>query len=294
MVKRQINLDPKLLTNPDKILFPKSKITKKELADYYSSVAHLMLPFTQNRLLTMQRFPDGITGEGFYQKNIGDYFPDWIDYAPIKNADGSTTNYVIANNPETFTYLAYQAVITFHLWLSKADKIMYPDKIVIDLDPGKNTTFEMVKKYALIVHDTFAQRGITTFVMTTGSKGIHVVAPIIRRYTFDQVHEYTHNLARELVKQYPDSLTLEIRKDKRKGKLFVDYIRNTFGQTSVAPYSVRPIEDAPVATPVTWDEVADKKLTAQSYTIRNVEKRLEKHHDVWKNYYTTKNSLKIT
>lgn len=294
MTKKQIILDQKLLTNPDKILFPTSKITKKELADYYASVAHLMLPFTQNRLLTMQRFPDGITGEGFYQKNIGDYFPDWIDYAPIKNADGSTTNYVIANNPKTFVYLAYQAVITFHLWLSKADKIMYPDKIVFDLDPGTNTTFELVKKYALIVRDTFAQRGITTFAMTTGSKGIHVVAPLVRRYTFDHVHEYTHNLARELVKQYPEELTLEIRKDKREGKLFVDYIRNTFGQTSVAPYSVRPIEGAPVATPVTWDEVADKKLTAQSYTIRNIQKRLKKHHDVWKAYHTTKNSLKVT
>lgn len=254
MAKNQINLDPQLLTNPDKILFPVSKITKKELADYYASVAHLMLPFTQNRLLTMQRFPDGITGEGFYQKNIGDYFPDWIDYAPIKNADGSTTNYVIANNKETFIYLAYQAATTFHLWLSKTDKIMYPDKIVIDLDPGTNTTFDLVKKYALIVRDSFAQRGITTFAMTTGSKGIHVVAPLIRRYTFDQVHHYTHDLARDLVKKYPNELTLEIRKDKREGKLFVDYLRNTFGATSVAPYSVRPIEGAPIATPVTWDE----------------------------------------
>lgn len=294
MAKNQINLDQKLLTNPDKILFPVSKITKKELADYYASVAHLMLPFTQKRLLTMQRFPDGITGEGFYQKNIGDYFPDWIDYVPIKNSDGSTTNYVIADNKETFIYLAYQAVITFHLWLSKADKIMYPDKIVIDLDPGKNTTFDLVKKYALIVRDSFAQRGITTFAMTTGSKGIHVVAPLIRRYTFDQVHEYTHDLARDLVKKYPNELTLEIRKDKREGKLFVDYLRNTFGATSVAPYSVRPIEGASIATPVTWDEVANKKLAAQSYNIHNIHKRLTTVHDVWSNYYTTKNSLKET
>lgn len=291
MTKKTIGLDPKLLTNPDKILFPQSKITKKELADYYASVAHLMLPFMQNRLLTMQRFPDGITGEGFYQKNIGDYFPDWIDYAPIKNNNGSITNYVIANNTETLIYLAYQAVITFHLWLSKADKIMYPDKIVIDLDPGENTSFETVKKYALIVRDALEERGITTFAMTTGSKGIHVVAPLVRRYTFDQVHEYTHELARELVKKYPDELTLEIRKDKREGKLFVDYLRNTLGATSVAPYSVRPIEGAPVATPVTWDEVEDKKLAAQSYNIKNIHQRLKTHKNVWKNYQTTKNHI---
>ena len=258
--KAAITLDPKLLPHPDKILFAHDKITKKELADYYASVAHLMLPFIRDRFFTTMRFTGGTGSKGFYQKNIGTYFPDWIERQCVKNNNGTKTAYGIANHKETLVYLAYQDMISLNTWLSKRDKIMYPDRMIFDLDPSPTTSFEMVKKWALTFKDELAKRGIITFALLTGSKGIHVIAPLERRYTFDQVHQYAKAFAKTMVKKYPQDLTIELKKEKRGSKLFIDYLRNTYGATSIAPYSVRPLDGAPGSTPVNWPSYAIKDL----------------------------------
>lgn len=291
-MRKKITLDPKLLTNPDKILFPRDGITKKDLGDYYNAIAPYMLPYLGEHPVTMMRYPNGIDGEGFYQKDIPDYFPEWIDRVAVINSDGSKTTYVLCQNEETLVYLAYQACITVHTWLSCADKLRYPDKMVFDLDPGEDTTFDMIRATALLIKKILDDRGLISFAMTTGSRGIHVVAPLKRSKDFDFVHKYSHDIAQELASQYPNELTTAIRKNERRGRMFIDAMRNTYSHLSVAPYSVRAKDGAPIATPLTWKEVHDPKLDPQKYTIKNIFKRLKKVGDVWDGYSKTKNIIR--
>lgn len=287
-----VNLSPKEITNPDKIFFPEENITKYDVVAYYKRIAPYMLPFLKNRPLTQLRYPNGITGESFYQKEVGSYYPEWIDRILIHNQDGTTTTYVVCQNRKTLVYLANQACLTPHIWLSKRDKLDYPDKVIFDLDPGEKTTFDTVKKTALLFKKILEQHKIISFPMTTGSRGIHVVIPIKRELNFDKIRAKAHKLAQEVAASWPEELTVNIRKEERKGRLFIDWLRNSFGQTSVAPYAIRAVPTAAVATPVTWDEVAGKKLQARTYTIKNIHKRVEEMGDVWTGYNRVKNSFK--
>lgn len=291
-MKKKIVLDPKLLTHPDKVLFPKDGITKKELGDYYGSVAPYMLPFLELHPVTMMRYPNGIDHEGFYQKDIPEYFPSWIERVSVTNQNGTKTTYVLCEHKETLIYLAYQACVTIHTMLSSADKLHYPDKMVFDLDPGEKTTFDMIRATAIIIKKELEKLNLTSFPMTTGSRGIHVVVPLKRTKNFDFVHTYSHDLATALAEKYPEYLTVSIRKEDRAGRLFIDAMRNTYGHLAVAPYAVRAHPGTPIATPITWDEVHDKKLSPQSYTIKNIFKRLDKVGDVWPGYKKTKNTLR--
>ncbi len=269
------------LSNEDKVLFPKYKITKGDLVAYYHDIAHIMVPYMKDRLITMQRFPEGIQHEGFFQKDAGDYFPDWIKTRRVKKQEGGAVDYVLCNNAATLVYLANQACITPHIWLSRSDILDYPDRMIFDLDPsGKD--FGDVREAALEIKDFLEDLGLPSFVMTTGSRGLHVVVPLKRKDDFDTVREFARDVASYMAENDPDHLTVEVRKDKRHGRVFVDYLRNAFGQTGVAPYAVRPIEGAPVATPLFWKEVESAHLTPQKYTINNVLEKLKKEGDPWK------------
>lgn len=270
------------LTNEDRILFPKSKIIKSDLIDYYYKVASIMVPHMQNRAITMVRYPNGIDKEGFYQKDMPDYFPDWIKGKTVKKSEGGSTTYVVCNNAATLVYLANQACITPHLWLSKIDKLNYPDKMIFDIDPpppGKN--FALVRHIALRLKSILEDLGLVPFVKTTGSKGLHVVVPIKRTAPFDTVRAFAQEISQVLVNDDPKHLTLEVRKEKRQGRVFLDTLRNAYAQTAVAPYAVRPKEKAPIATPISWDEVEDPKLASQRYNINNIFKYLDKRGDLW-------------
>ncbi len=275
------------LTNTNKILFPKSKITKGELIDYYAAIAPIMVPYMKDRAVTMVRFPNGIDEKGFYQKNMPDYFPDWIKGKKIKKSEGGVVNHVVCNNAATLVYLANQACITPHLWLSKIDKLRYPDKLIFDIDPpppSKNFTskdFTLVRHIALRLKDILEAIDLVPFVKTTGSKGLHVVVPIKRTADFKTVRAFAVQISQILVDDDPKHLTLELRKEKRRGRVFLDTLRNAYAQTAVAPYAVRPKEKAPIATPISWDEVKDAKLVSQRYTIKNIFAYLDKHGDIW-------------
>ncbi len=286
-------LDAKWMTNKTKILFPGDGITKQDLASYYQRIAPLMLPLMKGHPVAMLRYPDGIKGESFYQKNTPDYFPDWIKRAPITNRDGSVTSYVLCQNVETLVYLAYQACITPHLWLSRADKLNYPDRMIFDLDPGEKTTFETIKKTALLIKGLLDELGFIAFPMTTGSRGIHVTVPLRRTRNFAFVHTYSHGIAAYLASKHPDMLTVDIRKEAREGRLFIDAMRNTYGHLAVSPYGVRGLPKAPIATPITWQEVSsDTKLQSQSYNISNIFERIQSVGNVWEDFFKVKNIIK--
>lgn len=270
-------------SHEDTILFPADKITKGDLIRYYADIAPIMLPHVQNRPISMQRFPSGIEEENFYQKDAPDYFPSWIRRQTIKKQDGHV-DYVVVNNAPTLAYLANQACIVIHTLLSKIDKIDKPDRIIFDLDPSY-PDFNLIRKAARIFHDFLEDIGLGSFVMTTGSRGVHIVVPIIRRYTFDETKSFAQDIGSLFVIQHPEMFTMEIRKEKRGKCIFIDTLRNAFGQTGVAPYSVRAKKHAPIATPLFWDEIDSTALKADLYTIKNIHKRLEKIGDPWESIH---------
>jgi bifunctional non-homologous end joining protein LigD len=278
------------VSNVDKTLFLPSLVTKGDLISYYCKIAQFMLPFTKNHPLTMVRYPNGIKKEGFYQKDAPEYFPKWIERIRIPKSEGGKTNYAIANSADTLAYLANQGCITPHLWLSRTDKLDYPDRMIFDLDPGKQP-FTVVQETALALKKIFDQLELISFAMTTGSQGIHVYVPLNRRANFDTVRGFAQDVARLLIEQNPKVLTMEVRKNKRRGRLFIDTLRNSFGATAAAPYSVRPKPGAPIATPLSWNEVGSKSLTPQKYTIDTLFDRLKKKGDVWAGYHKSAQSL---
>jgi bifunctional non-homologous end joining protein LigD len=184
-----------------------------------------------------------------------------------------------------------QGLVTPHIWLSRADKLHRPDKLIFDLDPP-GSDFEPVRAAAQALHDLLPELGLAPFVMTTGSRGAHVVAPLDRSADFDVVRSFAKDVSQVLAQRYPDRLTVETRKAKRQGRLFLDTLRNAYGQNSVAPYGVRAKPGAPVATPIDWDELSDPDLHSQSYTVKNIFRRLGQKEDPWKGYMRHARSLR--
>ncbi len=268
------------LSNQEKVLFPKSKITKGDLVDYYERIAPVMLPYMKDRPVTMHRYPDGISKEGFYQKDAADYFPDYITIQPVARSTGATVDYPVVNNAASLVYLANLACITPHLWLSKIDKLNYPDRMIFDFDPSPGVPFSAVRAAAVSARKLLEDLGLPTFLMTTGSRGVHVVVPLQRRYLFDEVREFAKEVAQLLVDREPKKLTLEMRKAKRGKRIFIDTLRNAWGATAVAPYAVRAKPGAPVATPISWAELS--KVTPTQYTIKNIFQRIARVKDPWK------------
>lgn len=258
------------ITHPEKILFPKSKITKLQLVNYYLKIADKILPHLKDRPLTQVRCPDGILGDCFFQKNTPDYYPEWIERIPIEKQDKSIIEYVNCKDIATLIFLINQNCITPHTWLSKLPDLNRPDKIIFDLDPGEGATFTQIRETALKLNDLIKKEKLTSKPMVTGSKGIHVIIPIEPNLLFDEAKNFAKDLAQKLVDHYPEHLTLDVRKEKRKDKIFIDYLRNAWGATSVVPYGVRPRENAPVATPITWKDVEKKTLKPDQFNIFNI------------------------
>ncbi len=268
------------ITHPDKVLFPGDGITKGDLAAYYEQVCEWMLPHVKNRPVSMQRFPGGIDGKGFFHKDIPDYFPAWIRRVEVPKANGTVTH-VITTDASTLVYLVGQNTITPHVWLSRADRVWQPDRMVIDLDPPPGSDFAAVRRAARHTGDLLRELGFTPFAQVTGSKGIHVWTPLRRRARHDEVRAFAGDLGRVLAERHPDDLTTEFRKAKRDGRILVDTARNTYAQTAVPPYAVRPRPGAPVATPIEWEELSDSKLRPDRWTVTNVLRRLRSKGDPW-------------
>lgn len=267
-------------SNEDKVFFPDAEITKGDLMDYYDAVSEHMLPWLRDRPLVMQRFPDGIEAEGFYHKQVAEHFPDWIDTVTVGKADGGRQELVVANNKATLVYLANLGCVTLHPWLCRTDRLERPDQLVVDLDPPSGGSFDAVRDAARACRELCDELELPTFVKTTGSKGLHVLVPLDRRADFDAVRDFARQAMELLAARRPDALTVEVRKNKRKGRVFLDVARNAYAQTAVAPYSVRPLPGAPVATPLAWDEIG--RVEARSFTVKNLFRRLGRIDDPWK------------
>jgi bifunctional non-homologous end joining protein LigD len=267
------------LTNPDKVLFPDVGVTKSDLVTYYRDVAGVMVPHIRGHPLMLQRCPDGIRGECFYQKHASAYFPDWIATVDAPK-EGGVVHHVVCNDEATLAYLAGQACIGFHSWLSRADRLERPDRIIFDFDPSGHD-FDDVRSGAKSTARLLEQLGLEPFVATTGSRGLHVVAPIERRSSFDEVRAFARRAAELLAAADPEHLTVEARKQARRGRVLIDIMRNGYAQTAIAPYSVRVLPGAPVATPLSWPELDDRRLGPQRFGVANVRQRLAAHGDPW-------------
>ena len=259
------------ISHPDRIIFPKKEITKGDMASYYEKVAEQMLPYLKDRPLTLQRFPGGIGESGFYQKSISDYFPDYIKTVEVETEEGSNTQ-ILCNDKKSLLYLVNQGTVSFHIWLSRKDKIRQPDKVVFDLDPPEDS-FDKVKEAAKVVRNYLKKHKRDPQVMTTGQSGVHLYYSVRRGKDFDEIKKEARKVAEDVTKLRPDLLTTKIRKDQREGKIFVDYLRNAYAQTAICPFSLRPNEEAGIATPIEWDELS-KLENASFYNIDNIFKRL--------------------
>jgi bifunctional non-homologous end joining protein LigD len=268
------------ITNPDKILFPKTRITKAQLVNYYYRIAPLMVPHVKNHPVTMDRFPQGIDHETFYQKDAPEYFPSFIKRQAVKKNDGGIVHYPLITKDADIVYLANYVCVP-HIWLSRVPKLNYPDRMIFDLDPSPGVSFSQVKWAAVIIKKLLEQVGLPPFVMTTGSYGLHVVVPLKPTMLFDEVRQIAFEIAQCLVERYPDKLTLEVRKSVREKRVFIDTLRNAWSATSVVPYGVRALEGAPIATPITWAELA-RLSSSQHYTIATIFQRIARRGDIWK------------
>jgi bifunctional non-homologous end joining protein LigD len=256
------------LSNEQKVLFPDDGITKGDLVDYYERASERMLPHVKSRPLVLQRFPNGIASFGFYQKQTSDYFPDWIRKVRVKK-QGGEQDLVVCDNAATLVYLANQAAIVLHPWLSRIDRIDFPDLFVIDLDPPTGE-FAQARSAALRCKRLLDELEFPAFLKTTGSKGLHVVFPLAGREDFNSVRQIARTLTDVLAARHPDELTTEHRKNKRAGRVYLDIARNAYAQTAVAPYSVRALPGAPVSAPIEWAEIGRRGFHSRFYTIRNV------------------------
>jgi bifunctional non-homologous end joining protein LigD len=266
------------LSNPDRIVFPDVGITKREVIEYYRTVADVMVPELEGRPLSIERFTKSVDAGGFFQKHWQKHYPDWLDSADIPGK--TRVIYPVVNNQAGLVYLANQGGVAFHIWTSRKDTPHNPDLIVFDLDPPDGG-FPMVRQVALLLRDVLEEIGLSAFAKTTGSKGLHVVAPLDGKAAFEDVHALCGEMAKLMTDRHPDVVTTEFYKKDRKGRLFFDTLRNAQGATFVAPYSLRGRPRAPVSAPVTWDEVEDKKLKPDGFTLRDVPARLDRINDPW-------------
>jgi bifunctional non-homologous end joining protein LigD len=265
-------------SNEDKVLFPRAGITKGDLMDYYDAIASRILPWLRHRPLVLERFPDGIEEEGFYQKQVAGHFPDWISTVRVEKSGGETQELVVCDKKAALVFLANLGCVALHPWLCRTDRLDRPDQLVVDLDPPGDD-FASVRDAARACRGLLHELELPSFVKTTGSKGVHIVVPLDREEGFDAVRDFARDAMEVLAARLPDVLTTELRKHQRRGRIFLDIARNAHAQTAVAPYAVRPLPGAPVATPLDWDEL--ERVDARSFTTRNIPRRLARRGDPW-------------
>jgi bifunctional non-homologous end joining protein LigD len=262
-------------SNLDKIFWPEEHYTKGDLIEYYRSMAPWLLPYLKDRPVVLTRYPDGINGKSFYQKDAPGFVPDWIQTIPIWSEDTKRDiQYFVCNDVETLVYLVNLGTIPLHIWMSRIDDLTRPDWCLIDLDP-KDAPFEHVITLAKTMRKLCEQVEMPAFIKTTGKSGLHIMLPLGRQMTYDQCLQFAMLFARLVTDRHPDIATTQRTISKREGKVYVDAFQNRAGQLMVSAYSVRPSPGAPVSMPIEWDEV-NGKLHNSNWTIKNARKRMEK------------------
>ncbi len=290
------------LTSPDKVLYPEQGLTKLDLATYYATIAQWMLPHVAGRPLALLRCPDGRHKACFLQKHAGPGAPANLRQVAIREKR-ATRNYLVVDDAEGLISLAQIGALEVHTWGSKADRtagsaadgatdgVEKPDRLVFDLDPDPELPWGRVVESAHQIREFLRELGLSTFVKTTGGKGLHLVLPIQRRHDWDEVKAFCHQVAQAIVRADPGRYTTNMAKAARPGKIFLDYLRNSRGATSVAPYSPRARPSAPVSVPLAWDELTEK-IRSNHFTIRDVPRRLAAlKRDPWADLPLVRQSL---
>src|SRR5436190_763484 len=262
-------------SNLDKVFWPEEKYTKGDLIEYYRSISPWLLPYLKDRPVVLTRYPDGINGKSFYQKDAPGFVPDWIQTIPIWSEDTQRDiDYFVCNDVESLVYLVNLGTIPLHIWMSRIDDLTRPDWCLIDLDP-KDAPFAHVIALAKTMRKLCGDVEMPAFVKTTGKSGLHIMLPLGRQLTYAQSLQLAMLFARLVTDEHPDIATTQRTISKREGKVYVDAFQNRAGQLMVAPYSVRPSPGAPASMPIEWDEV-NGKLHNSNFTITNALKRMKK------------------
>jgi bifunctional non-homologous end joining protein LigD len=262
------------LSKLDKLFWSNPLYTKGDLIQYYIEVAPYLLPLLQDRPLSLTRYPDGINGKWFYQKNKPAHAPRWIPSFLWRSGKGKVTNYILCNNLETLVWLANQACIEIHPWFSRYDAVDYPDVAVFDLDPMDPLTFDDAREVAILIKGVLDELNIRAVPKTSGATGIHIYVPILRKFTYKEVQLFIQYIGRVILQAYPHKISIYERWVKdRQGKVYIDYLQNNRGQTVASAYSVRPQEGAPVSMPFRWEDIYT--VQPSMYTMKTAKSRLQ-------------------
>lgn len=282
------------LTHPDKILYPDQGLTKRELAEYLEVVAKPMLVFTAGHPLSLVRCPQGIGGKCFYQKHSTGTLPDGFKSILIREKDGDEAGYLYVDTVAGIVAAAQIGALELHLWGARADDLEHPDRLVFDLDPADDVGFAEVKAAAGDLRAVLDAAGLRSFAMLTGGKGIHVIAPLDGRNDWADVKTFAEGLARGFAEREPGRFIATASKARRRGRIFIDWLRNERGATAIAPYSPRARKGAPVATPVSWRELSRLRSASAFSTVAIVKRLKRQENDPWPGYRTRQHIGKET
>lgn len=271
-------------SNPDKVLYPQDSFRKQDVFDYYRAVSGQLIAHARDKPVTMRRFPDGIGAEGFFQKEASRHFPERIPRAPVpQRGGGSPVHHVLVDDEDALLYLADQACLEFHIALSTVEDLERPVLAVLDLDPPEDVGIATLRDVVRTMCERFADEGFVPHLQATGGKGFHIAAPLNGDRVFDEVRSQVRELADRAVRDDPQRLTTEQRKNKRGDRIFLDTNRNAYGQTMIAPYSLRARPGAPAATPLDLDELV--RVNPRSYGLSNMARRLAQKSDPWRDLH---------
>lgn len=287
-----IEIEGVRLSSPEKVLYEEQGITKRELAEYYREIAHRVLPAVADRPLTLIRCPQGQERHCFVQRRVGEGYPPYIHRVPVEVEGEEGAVHVAVSTLPGILYLVQIGALELHVWGARRDRLERPDRMVFDLDPDPSVPWSGVVDAALEIRARLAGLGLQSWVKTTGGKGVHLVVPLARTTSWAAVRAFSRAVAEELEAREPGRFIAESSKAERTGRIFVDYLRNGYGATSVAAYSTRSRPGAPVSTPITWDELVEGAKPGD-FDLRTVPERLRKlrRRDPWKGFDEAKQGL---
>jgi len=266
------------LTRLDKVLYPAARVTKGDVLTYYIRVAPLLLPFLQDRPLTMHRFPDGFGGEGFFEKDAPAGTPEYVDiFTHFSKTAGRDVHFIVCDNLDTLIWIANLASLEIHIALSTAGSFESPDFLLFDIDPEPPLRFDDVIDVAHIVREQLEGAGLQPFVKTSGKKGVHIVVPLIPGYRFSEAREFAHRMGKEIARTAPHVVS-EFPRSRDPGTIFIDYLQNAHGKTMVAPYSLRATPGATVSAPLRWEELRHG-VRPEDFNIKTM---LSRHEEPWR------------
>ena len=289
--KQSDHLSYDFLSNLEKVLWPEEGYSKRDLIEYYHQIGDVLVPHLADRPMVLERYPDGIAGKIFYQKEAPEFLPEWIPTVPVESeSTGKSIHYVLCNDRRSLVYLANLGCISQHPWSSRVGSLERPDLLIIDLDPEPEVPFSQVSRVALRVREIIERVGMNGYPKTSGATGMHIVIPLKPAYSYDDVRTFAEIVARLTVDGLEEIATFDRSMGKRKNKVYVDFLQNGRGKTIASPYCLSPLPGAPVSTPLEWREVTPT-LRPESFHIKNILRRLDRKGDLFEGVLKEKFSL---